>query len=331
MRRFLGHSLLTLLFALASLTAYGAPGIALRVRPLRPAGGVERDLPARLTTALTRFLHDHAETSLRIESPARPEQAATRDTLLRYNLEGDLSYASGPNDAGGRYLLVARLTREGRPAALIGQWAGSADTLRYLTANLRNDPRVHTLGLIGEIGSRVLAAVTTDAASPEQQWRRLTPVLSSLRTPRVTTEVAGTVRADLIIGTPTHLRLQPATDNRAYVMAVCSGGRLQAIPLTWTHLSGADLTTSQPISLPADTREAWLLCERKATEPIQRLQTGLMECHIMADEDDVPVHVLNGIGTSTHAPQETLRLLMAELRHDPNDWCVLRLNVAPHP
>ena len=119
------------------------PTFLLRVRPLRASGGeasgVARELPTRLTTALTKFLHDHAQPTLHIETAEQSTQSAARETTARYFLEGDLSYAASATEESGRYLLVARLIRDGRPDRLIGQWAGSSSSLRYLTANLRNE------------------------------------------------------------------------------------------------------------------------------------------------------------------------------------------------
>ena len=332
-----------LLLCLASGPVSAVPAV-LRVRPLRDAGGeAVRELPARLTTALTRFLRDHADPTLRIVTAERSEQEGERAPAARYALEGELSYASGADEESGRYLLVARLVRAGRPSALIGQWAGSSSSLRCLTANLRNDPRVHTLGLIGEIGSRVLAAVAADAAGPGQRWRTLYARLPTLRASKVTilqAEAPYALRTDAAGGDTIRLRLQIGTDVRA-VCLLTSGpdGSMAALPLSLTAGAGEPLRNgsadSQAVHLPDGIREAWLLCrsalpERGAADA-QTYRRFARFCTPCAEEDDAPVHVLNGVGRSAPGQNEALTILLEEIARDLGAWHVLRLHVTtPH-
>ena len=337
-----GGGLLILLLWLPSVFGRAAPSVALRVRPLHAAGGeggVERELPTRLTTALGKFLRDHAEPTVHIEMANLSEQGAGHDVVLRYALEGDLSYASGLDAESGRYLLVTRLIREGRPSALIGQWAGSASSLRSLTANLRSDPRVHTLGLIGEIGSRVLAAVAADAAGPEMQWRALAARLHTLHSPMVTpiqAEAPYAAQSEIVVGTLFRLRFQTAKGTRFYLLMSGTDSGLEVQPLPWTEAQSVSpprtaQADSQAVRLPQGTREAWVLCRAAAPEHNAAMvgthRRFSRSCRNRADEDDAPVHVLNGVGPGTATPKEALTLLLAEIARDSPLWRVLRLRV----
>jgi len=313
-----------LLLWLTSMGSAQAAPFSLRVRPLHDAGGlIAHELPGRLTTALNRFLHDHADPTLQVETTERFDQSTARKATVHYTLEGDLSYASGANEESGRYLLVARLLRDGRSPALIGQWAGTSSSLRYLTANLRNDPRVHTLGLIGEIGSRVLATLASDAARPDRRWRALYSRLLPLRSSEaaiVQPEAPYSPRTGITGGDTFRLRLQAGAFQRCYLLTVGENNRLDALSLTMTQKDA--LAVSQAIPLSKGTREAWLLCQPHPTD-VRRQQL----CPYHLEEDDAPVHVVNGVGNSAPAHQEIAALLLAEVEHDSGMWHVLGLRV----
>ncbi len=333
--------LAALLLWLPTGAVHAAP-FTLRLRPLRDAGGVEHELPARLTNALAHLLGDHGDLTMRIETTERPGSGGERDTATRYALEGEVSYASGSGEGSGRYLLVARLLREGRTRALIGQWAGSASSLRYLTANLRRDPRVNTLGLIGEIGSRVLAAIAADTTSPEGQWRTLLSGLQPLRSPKarmVSVDRPTSPASEAAGGDTFRVRFEPPMPLRAYLILSGTDGKLVVQPLTLadgkTSPPHESLAESQVVHVPKGTRETWLLCRGGATP--HGAGTAHAEgrlprrCTCRADEDDAPVHVLNGVGIGTAVRDETLTPLLEEIVREPRPWRVLRLRLAASP
>ncbi len=314
-----------------------AAPVVLRVRPLRNAGGtIAPELPARLTRALARFLHDHTDPTLRVETGQNTDTGGAREPMTCYALEGDLSYAAGATEESGRYLLVARLLRDGRPSALIGQWAGSAASLRYLTANLRNDPRVHTLGLIGEIGSRVLLAVAADAACPERRWQTLASHLSPLRTPRgsvVQAEAPYAPRTEIVGGDTIRVRLQGETTVGCYLLTFGANGigEAQALNMTLRETPLNASADSQAVHLPEGTQEAWVICrisvpERSASDARVRSRHTRF-CTSLGEEDEAPVQVLNGVGRSASTQNETFTALMAEMSQDSQAWRVMRLRV----
>lgn len=325
-----------LLLWLSAVASVQAVPVALRLRPLRDAGGVDHALPARLTTALAQFLRDHGGQTLRVETAERPASGGERDPAARYVLEGDLSFASGLGEDSGRYLLVVRLLREGRTHVLIGQWAGSASSLRSLTANLRRDPRVHTLGLIGEIGSRILPVIAADAAGPDRQWRALLPGLQPMRSLKariVPAQPQSPLVAEIADGGAFRIRFEVPAPLRAYLLLSGADGKLAALPLTVAEGKAAphDIPSdSQSLRLPEGTREAWLLCRGVAAQPSAAGSGGRLSrrCTPREDEDDAPVHVLNGVGTGVAAREETLTPLLEEIARDPAPWRVLRLRVA---
>lgn len=134
----------------------------LRVAKLRDAGGLpkpgkgEEALNTRLTRAFGQYLSKQGGGRFLVNERPKRGRVATRVLTL----EGDLSHVdASPAEGGGGYLCVLRLFQEGRPRRLVAQWSGTADSLRYLTANLRADRRVDSQGLLGDMGKRVIAYV----------------------------------------------------------------------------------------------------------------------------------------------------------------------------
>ena len=185
---------------------------------------------------------------------------------------------------------------------------------------------MHTLGLIGEIGSRVLTAITADAASPDQQWRALTSRLQPLRTPKVTIIQAEAAT----VGSAFRLRLQSDKGARCCLITSGAEGKLEAQPLT-LNKNSAESSETQILHLPEDTREVWLLYHNAVPAP--KVTTGRADsrlskfCTATAEEDDAPVHILNGVGNSVAASQGILTSLLGEIGQDPTSWRVLRLRV----
>lgn len=142
----------------------------LRVAKLRDAGGLpepgkgDEALNTRLTRAFGTYLSKQANGRYLVNEGPKRGKVATR--LL--TLEGDLSHVdASPAEGGGGYLCVLRLFQEGTPRRLVAQWSGTADSLRYLTANLRADRRVDSQGLLGDMGKRVVAYMERTGADDQ--------------------------------------------------------------------------------------------------------------------------------------------------------------------
>ena len=257
-------TLLIIVFGCACLARARAQETTLTVRPLRDGGGLERGLNVRLTTALARFLTDHAAKSVRVSSennsPPSPKAVAAR-----YTLEGDLTFTNGADEQNSRFLLVTRLFRETTPKVLVGQWAGTADSLRSLTVNLRRDPRVHALGLVGELGSRIVTCLNADRRTVEAQWSRLLPQLSAETNPYQFVDADDTTRLlhSLEAGALFRLRVQRTVTNHAFLLLKASEGSLRLNRLSdtgegWT-VSKGKTELSRALILPEGTREAWVV------------------------------------------------------------------------
>jgi hypothetical protein len=159
------------------------------VQPFRDGGGLVQEpdtepLPVRLAVSLEKYLREEAGERYTVRESdttgsAQPGAAPALPT--RFSIEGELSHVPKNTVDGGPYLCTVRLFRQTagqNDRRLVGQWAGWAETLRYLTANLRHDPRVNKQGLIGELGKRLKPfLVPYDAISAQTI---LTPWLASI-------------------------------------------------------------------------------------------------------------------------------------------------------
>ncbi len=259
-----GATLMALMLACTCLTRTHAQATTLTIRPLRDGGGLERGLNARLTTALARFLTDHAPKTVQVGVEGSPPSQQISSSL-RYTVEGELSFTGGADETNARFLLVTRLFRESAPHALVGQWAGTADSLRSLTVNLRRDPRVHALGLVGETGSRIVACLNADAVAVPAQWTRL---LSQLTTQNALWEI---VSADdearplrqITAGHSFRLRSRRNVSCRAYLLLSDSANGLHLARLSeagecWTVRKG-QTSLSKAVLLPEGSGEAWIV------------------------------------------------------------------------
>jgi hypothetical protein len=144
------------------------PGQAVvQVKPLHDAGGlaaVSADgdtINVSYTEAIRRYLTTGGYTV--VDKPPKGSSPA-------YSVEGDLSHLTVDAAGNGPYLCVLRLFAENGKHTLIGQWAGVAQSLRYLTANLNETEGVDSEGLLGELGGKIAEAIrassdTTGAAT----------------------------------------------------------------------------------------------------------------------------------------------------------------------
>ena len=101
--------------------------------------------------------------------------AESSQVKASYTVEGSLSHEARNDKSGGPYTLRLHLQSEGSGHPVLAEWTGTAESLRYLTANLRQDPRVDIEGLVGEMGRRIAGAV-----AGAQQSESLSAALSSI-------------------------------------------------------------------------------------------------------------------------------------------------------
>ena len=144
------------------------PKVAVWIEPIADSGGAGEKmsdgetLARRFTKGLRAALEGEARERFDVRIAARSDPAAS--PTVRFVLRGGLSRVQGVGEASSDqpYLCIVRLFQETTPAVgakttrrLVGQWAGTARGLRDLTGNLARDPRVHALGLAGELSRRV--------------------------------------------------------------------------------------------------------------------------------------------------------------------------------
>lgn len=104
-----------------------------------------------------------------------PRGTETRTLIL----EGELSRTEW--GTGGSYLCILRL-KDDRTDRWVAQWAGVADNFRFLYGNLTGAEGVSAQGLLGELGSAVLAFLT-DPSNPRGSETRPARVLAATPLP----------------------------------------------------------------------------------------------------------------------------------------------------
>ena len=162
-------------FAIASPVAKAdnpvPPKAVVWIEPIADSGGAgekmsdNETLARRFTKGLRVALEGEARERFDVRIAARSVPASS--PAVRFVLRGGLSRVQGVGEVSSDqpFLCIVRLFREipltvgGKPTRrLVGQWAGTARGLRDLTGNLARDPRVHALGLAGELSRRITAA-----------------------------------------------------------------------------------------------------------------------------------------------------------------------------
>ena len=231
-----------------------APATSLTVQPLRDAGGLEgrttegQPLNRRYSEALVKHLGDNAGGRFVVAAKSDPK------AKVRLTLEGDLSHVESPAADGGAYMCVLRLWREGQPRQLIGQWAGYAETLRFLTGNLRHDPRVDQDGLLGELSKRICAMVTGIAAG-DQAEAVVTLVDAASKLKRIDAVVVpeggtgGSAWEPVVSGGAYRLRVASQDVGSVFLIALGAEGRPEAlyVPQPGQEL---DVAPGRPVVLP---------------------------------------------------------------------------------
>lgn len=143
--------------ALTRVVVPGADNAALiGIKVLSNAGGLpktttETDLAKNYTTGLVKAIESAAQHRVQIISAP--------NSTAGFVLEGSLSRTENSVN-GGAYLCVLKLSKKvGESDIIIGQWAGYAENLRYLSGNLNGFPGVSNQGLLGELSICVINEV----------------------------------------------------------------------------------------------------------------------------------------------------------------------------
>jgi hypothetical protein len=137
-------------------TKHAATQAVVEVKPLHDAGGLTAKsadgdaINVSYTEAIRHYLTTGGYTVV---------DKAPKGSTPAYTVEGDLSHLSTDTTGNGPYLCVLRLFSENRGHTLVGQWAGVAQSLRYLTANLNETEGVDSEGLLGEIGGKIAETI----------------------------------------------------------------------------------------------------------------------------------------------------------------------------
>lgn len=209
----------------------GAAAIAVRVQALRDAGGLPTEgqpVNERLTRALELYLTDAGKDRFTVltKADAAPEAA------VLFTIEGELSHAESAESEGGAYLCAVRLFKEGTPRRLLGQWAGSAISLRYLTGNLRSVPDVDNAGLVGEIGKRLVMQIMA-FGGPSQATTLTKLVDSAAMRPTAKLVIEGKPQTapgpTLVNGTNYQVEVTAPVDGTAYVVLLDGHGGAHAV------------------------------------------------------------------------------------------------------
>ena len=351
--------------------AHGQDSVLI-VRQTRDAGGNPVRLNVRLTGAMERFLRDNAGGAFLV-SQAAASKSSSPIVLGRYLLESDLAFAAGRREEDGRYMLVERLYRDDARRTVVGQWTGVSNSLRYLTANLRQIPGVHTLGLIGELGTRIVAAVKEDATTGGQRFRRLAARMRGDARAHPET-VTGSEYAALLpavaAAVPFRLRFPEAPADRSYyLVSEKPSGALQVVlPAVGqpaiTVMRGMTRISSA-LRLPDDVTAAWVLwrtgpdehrasgssdhaagasrdtsgnsrhsrcanVNRDYLSACAELSTTRTRCEDSTAQAELPIHILEGVGSGHPEPDAGADRFLAEVSRDPARWSCYRISILPN-
>ena len=145
-----------------------AASVVVQLKPLHDAGGLialsaDGDkINVSYTEAISHYLTTTGGYTVVDKAP--------KGSSPTYFVEGDLSHLAIDDRGNGPYLCTLRLFDENKKHKLVGQWAGVAQSLRYLTANLNETEGVDSEGLLGELGGKIAEAIratsdTTGAAT----------------------------------------------------------------------------------------------------------------------------------------------------------------------
>jgi len=313
-----------------SVSALKAEEVGVTLRPIRDRGGIERGLNIRLTQAFEKFLKEHSTFPFRVEV----SEKRVNDTSFphsQYVLTGEISFSNGQSEAQGRYLLTVRLFRGDKTRRIIGQWAGTADSFRYLTANLRNAPHVHTYGLIGEMGSRVISALKTDLSHPERRWLFSLSSVPFGKAPEIEESSAkgqGHPFSGITEGVPFCVRLPHSATGRTFLLSFDKAGNSAVVALVVQPEPNKG-NLSQPFSLSSETSEAWILQEAVVTSAHKSRLFLCKRSQSAFSEDESPVSVLEGMGHATAQPLQTAQeLLLTQIGLHHENWRKFRLRLS---
>lgn len=250
-----------------TVRAAEAPGgISVRIAPLKDAGGAigagpdGKPMEERFTQALQKLLAEYAK--------GRFSTAGGKDS--DFLVEGELSALQTTKNTPAGYLCTVRLTQTTRTGKrLIGQWAGTAKTIRDLTGNLTKDDRVSNLGLAGEFATRI-AAVVADAApdspKPAVASATMTPdvynalIKKAVADRRLTVDVMQEGMADqkprntLLPGEKYRLRVSPQDAGTVYLLQLVSGEGFTGRPKSpFAQNEALSASPGRSVMLPPNT------------------------------------------------------------------------------
>ena len=164
---------------------------------------------------------------------------------------------------------------------LVGQWAGTARGLRDLTGNIGKDAGVSTLGLAGELASRIATVVGGASGgvkagggggTPPEVYNALikTATASPRLTADVITEGAGNAqpRNTLLPGEKYRLRVSPQDAGTIYILSLGVNGKpsspyAQNEPLDGSPGRAVTLPPNSPFIAPKSGATEWVILLRR--------------------------------------------------------------------
>jgi hypothetical protein len=313
------------------------------VQALRNGGGLV-DTGADTTEALnlrfTRSLQKYLSESARDRYVVAAGDSNITDN--RFLLEGDLSHVADKSPEGGPYLCSLRLFREDDgQRRLIGQWAGWAASLRYLTVNLRHHPKIDAQGLTGELGKRVAQSLLQQRSSttqstlmswlaaqekrPPADWK--VEVVKPPDADREETGVANDNAGALIAGTNFYFQVTTPAAGELWLLEQAADAPLQLLR-AGEKAAFARIDAKAPVLLPVipivtssnadgapSERKFWVLW-RRAT--MQQPSLGLAMSGNSNAQDTLPVRVVGE--AISGASGDELDAVAERVTQEPSSW-----------
>lgn len=265
--------------------------VEVRVAPLKATGGAigkgpdNKPIEERFTTALQKLLTESAKGKFGTNGTASNSD---------FVVEGELSALQTAKNTAGGYLCTVRLFQTGKSGRrLVGQWAGTAKTVRDLTGNITKDKSISSLGLAGELATRigavVSAAMGTGSGETAKPATVFTPAVynalikTATANRRLTVDVvpAGATgaadakpRNTLLPGEKYHLQVSAQDAGDVYVLALVSDRENDGKPKSpyaqneaLSALPGRPvlLPPNAPFTAPASGTADWVVFVRRKT------------------------------------------------------------------
>lgn len=319
------------------------------VRPLGDGGGLvdtgaEEEGREALNVRMARSLQKYLEEGARGRFTVAWNEAKPATTQTVWTLEGELSHVAtgAAGDESGPYLGAIRLFRQTHRIAdraptrrLVGTWLGRSESLRFLSVNLRHDPRVDSQGLAGEWGKRIIETIVSfgneEFLPSFARWLGGLPGAANVevRVERADEKPAGDDSAEsrntVLAGSNFRVRVTPRERSETYLFEIDGEGHPRMLPYrreaSTVRAFGVESTTG-PITIPAAPLPATAVGERRFVVLMRRIHSR--SSNTLAVQADAQAGSTSGVGRASQALRNAPVEVLGDVARREDDSGALR-------